>query len=134
MHSFNNDCPDNEEELIQSVEKAYGEYPMHKLNLVWLTLQNFLNMIIENDGGNEYKIPHMGKESMERRGLLPHVLDITPTANAWFNTMMDNDSNLDSDDLEDEAQVPTTTPTPTVEMDREGGKNATTDEIMNTGI
>ena len=65
---FNNDCPANEEELIKLVEKAYGEYPFCKLNHVWLTLQSCLNMIIENDGGNDYKILHMGKESMERRG------------------------------------------------------------------
>ena len=68
---FNDDCPANEEELIRSVEKAYGEYLFRKLNHVWLTLQSCLNMIIENDGGTDYKIPHMGKESMERRELLP---------------------------------------------------------------
>ena len=82
IQSFDDDCPANEEELIKSVEKAYGEYPFRKLNHVWLTLQSCLNMIIENDGGNDYKIPHMGKESMERSGLLPWVLDVTPSANA----------------------------------------------------
>ena len=89
-------------------------------------------MIIENDGGNDYKFPHMGKESMERR-LLPWVLDITPTANAWFNPMMDDNSDQDSDDLDDDAHDPMTTATP-IEMDGEGGENATTDEIMNTGV
>ena len=59
------DCPANEEELIKLAEKAYGEYPLCKLNHVWLTLQSCFNMIIENDGGNDYKIPHMGKESLE---------------------------------------------------------------------
>ena len=68
IQSFNDACPDNEEELIKSVEKAYGEYPWHKLNFVWLTLQSCLNKIIEHDGGNDYKIPHMGKESLWRRG------------------------------------------------------------------
>ena len=34
IQSFNDDCPANEEELIRSVEKAYGEYPLHKLNHV----------------------------------------------------------------------------------------------------
>ena len=68
IQSFNDDCPANEEELIKSVEKAYGEYPFCKLNRVWLTLQSSLNMIIENDGGNDYKIPHMGKEALERGG------------------------------------------------------------------
>ena len=102
IQSFNDDCPANEEELIKSVEKAYGEYPWRKLNCVWLTLQSCLNMIIENDGGNDYKIPHMGKESMERRGLLPQVLDVTPAANAWLNPMMDDDSDQDSGDLVDD--------------------------------
>ena len=134
IQSFNDDCPANEEELIKSVEKAYGEYPLCKLNHVWLTLQSCLNMIIENDGGNDYKIPHMGKESLERRGLLPGVLDITPTANAWLNPTMDDDSDQDSEDLDDAAHVPTTTATPTVEMDGEGGQNTTTEEITNTGV
>ena len=131
---FNDDCPANEEELTKSVEKAYGEYPLCKLNHVWLTLQSCLNMIVENDGGSDYKIPHMGKESMERRGLVPQLLDITPTANAWLNPMMDDDSDQDSDDLDDDVHVPMTTATPTVEMDGEEGENATTDAIMNTGV
>ena len=134
IQSFNNDCPANEEELIKSVEKAYGEYPYRKLNHVWLTLQSCLNMIIENDGGNDYKIPHMGIESMERRGLLPPVLDITPAAAAWLNPTMDDDSTLDADDLDDEANDPTNTATPTIEMDGDGGENTTTDDITNTGV
>ena len=134
IQSFNDDCPANEEELIKSVEKVYGEYPFRKLNHVWLTLQSCLNMIIENDGGNDYKIPHMGKESMERMGLLPGVLDVTPAGSAWLNPTMDDDSSQDSDDLDDAAHVPMTTATPTVEVDGEGGENATTDEITNTGV
>ena len=84
--------------------------------------------------GNDYKIPHMGKESMERRGLLPEVLHVTPAASAWLNPTMDDDSSQDSDDLDDAVHVPTATATPTVEMDGEGGENATTDEITNTGV
>ena len=76
-------------------------------------------MIIENDGGNDYKILRMGKESLEQRGLLPWVLDVTPTANAWLNPMMEDDSDQDYDDLNDDAHVPMTTATPTVEMDGE---------------
>ena len=65
IQSFNHDCPANEEELTKSVEK---EYPLRKLNHVWLTLQSCLNMIIENDGGNNYKIPHTA--STTSQGLL----------------------------------------------------------------
>ena len=107
---------------------------MHKLNHVWLTLQSCLNMIIENDGGNDYKILHMGKEWLERRRLLPTVLDVTPAANAWLNPTMDDDSTLDADDSGDEMLFPMTTATPTCEMDGEGGQNTPMDEIMNTGV
>ena len=134
IQSFNDACPDNEEELIKSVEKAYGEYPWRKLNFVWLTLQSCLNKIIEHDGGNDYKIPHMGKESLWRRGLLPEVLHVTPAANAWLNPTMDDDSDQDSDDSGDEMLFPMTTATSTVEMDGEGGENAPTHEITTTGV
>ena len=134
IQSFNDDCPDNEEELIKSVEKAYGEYPMRKLNYVWLTLQSCLNKIIEHDGWNDYKIPHMGKESLEKRGLLPEVLHVTPAANAWLNPTMDDDSDQDSDDSGDDMLFPMTTATATVEMDGEGEENAPTHEITTTGV
>ena len=107
---------------------------MRKLNHVWLTLQSCFNVIIENDGGNNYKILHMGKETLEWRGLLPWVLDVTPTANAWLNPTMEDDSNQDSNDLDDDVHVPTTTATPTVEMDGEEGENATTDANTITGV
>ena len=71
---------------------------------------------------------------MERRGLLPPVLDVTPAATAWLNPTMDDDSTLDADDLDDEANVPMNTATPTVEMDGEGGENTPTDGITTTVV
>ena len=130
IQSFNNACPDNEEELIKLVEKAYGEYPWHKLNYVWLTLQSCLSKIIENDGGKDYKIPHMGKEALDRRVLLPEVLYVTPAANAWLNPMMDDDSDQDLDDSGDDMLFPMTT----VEMDGEGEENTPTHEITTTDV
>ena len=47
---------------------------------------------------------------------------------------MEDDSNQDSDDLDDDVHVPMTTATSMVEMDGEGGENTTTDAIMNTGV
>ena len=134
IQSFNDACPDNEEELIKSVEKAYGEYPWCKLNFVWLTLQSCLNKIIEHDGGNDNKIPHMGKVSLWRRGRLPEVLHVTPAANAWLNPTMDDDSDQDSDDSGDEMLFPMYTATSMVAMDGEGGENAPTDGITTTGV
>ena len=134
IQSFNDAMPENEEELIKSVEKAYGEYLWCKLNFVWLTLQSCLNKIIEHDGGNDYKIPHMGKESLWRRGRLPEVLHVTPAANAWLNPTMDDDSDQESDDSGDEMLFPMSTATSTVAMDGEEGENAPTDGITTTGV
>ena len=61
-------------------------------------------------------------------------MDITPTANAWLNPTMEDDSDQDSDDSDDDAHVPMTTVTPTVEMDGEGGENTATDGITNKGV
>ena len=47
---------------------------------------------------------------------------------------MEDDSDQDCDDSDDDVHVPMTTATPTVEMDGEGGENAATDAIMNTGV
>ena len=71
---------------------------------------------------------------MERRGLLPPVLDVTPAATAWLNPTMDENSTLDANDSDDEANVPTNTATPMIEMDGDGGENTTTDDITKTGV
>jgi len=41
---------------------------------MWLTLQTCMNNIVENDGGNNYKIKHMGKRKLEREGLLHRII------------------------------------------------------------
>ena len=48
--------------------------------------------------------------------------------------MMEDDSDQDSDNLDDDAHVSMTAATPVVEMDGEGGENTATDAIMNTGV
>ena len=47
---------------------------------------------------------------------------------------MDEDSTLDADNLDDKANVPMNTATPTIEMDGDGGENTTTDDITNTSV
>ena len=46
IQSFNNVAPKNEEELIQSVQVAYMNYPRKRLNRTWLTLHSVFNQII----------------------------------------------------------------------------------------
>ena len=65
IQSFNDAAPKNEEELIQSVQLAYTNYPRTRLNRTWLTLQSVFNQIILCNGDNEYDIQHLSKEKLE---------------------------------------------------------------------
>ena len=58
IQSFNDAAPKTEEELIQSVQLAYTNYPRQRLNRTWLTLQSVFNQIILCNGDNEYNIEH----------------------------------------------------------------------------
>jgi len=72
-HSY---CPMNSLELIEMVTMCYNEYPTNKINRIWLTYQSCLNEIIKCNGHNNYKIPHMGKDKLERTNRLPLTLDV----------------------------------------------------------
>ena len=72
--------PKNSIELIEMVEEAFNKYPSNKLNRIWLTLQSCMNMIIESNGDNQYKIPHMNKDRLERTNTLPVSIEVTNAA------------------------------------------------------
>ena len=67
-------------ELIACVRKANDECPANEINRMWLTLMSCMNETIDNDGGNDYEIPHMGKDQLKRQGRLPIVLAATKKA------------------------------------------------------
>ena len=98
IQSFNNALPKNEAELIQSVQDAYENYPRHKLNRMWLTLQSCFNQIILHHGDNNYSIEHISKAKLERQGQLPDILDVVDDdiyeTNDGTNNESDDDSNL----------------------------------------
>jgi hypothetical protein len=66
--------------LIKQVTRAYKESPSWKIDFGFLTLQSCLQEIIMSNCGNEYKIPHIGKERLLRSATLPDP--ITAWANA----------------------------------------------------
>jgi hypothetical protein len=71
-------APTNSVELIQMVERTYDEFPSFKINRLFVTLQTVFNSIIEDHGGNSYKITHLNKDLLEREDRLP--IDVTVTA------------------------------------------------------
>jgi len=72
-HSY---CPMNSIQLIEMVTMCYEEYPTNKINRIWLTYQSCLNEIIKCNGHNNYKIPHMNKDKLERTNRLPLTLEV----------------------------------------------------------
>ena len=68
-------------QLINNVITSYQTYDPKKLNRIWLSLMGVLNQIIESNGNNDCKLPHMGKEKLERAGNLPVTIPVTDAAN-----------------------------------------------------
>jgi len=69
-------CPRNAVELIEMATQACKDYPVNKINRIWLTCQGCMNEIIKIKGHNAHPTPHMGKEKLERANRLPLVLEV----------------------------------------------------------
>ncbi|KAL7589894.1 hypothetical protein Lser_V15G40182 [Lactuca serriola] len=59
------------DELVHAVQTAFEKMQSQQLNNVFLTLQTCMREIIKVQGGNNYQIPHIGKNRLEREGNLP---------------------------------------------------------------
>jgi hypothetical protein len=69
-------------ELVKAVEDSFVELDRHTLNKVFLTHQQVLEQIILCGGGNNYKLPHMGKERLLRQGQLPVSIGVSDELHA----------------------------------------------------
>jgi hypothetical protein len=65
----------NKEELLSTVVSAWDQYPPHVLNRMWLTLMSCFDETIQDQGGNDYSIPHHGKAALEATDELPVTLE-----------------------------------------------------------
>ena len=75
----------NLDDLIASVNMAFEFMPYTALLKVFLSLQNCMIETLKCEGGNFYKLPHMGKDKLIRKGTLPSALHID--INLVHNTM-----------------------------------------------
>ncbi|XP_051152720.1 uncharacterized protein LOC127266508 [Andrographis paniculata] len=64
------------DDLLEAVHKSFQELSHTTLDSVFLSLQAYLGEIIANLGSNNYKIPHIGKNSLRRSGDLPKDLQV----------------------------------------------------------
>ncbi|CAB9529989.1 transposon protein [Seminavis robusta] len=79
------DCtPKTSVEIIECVQKTFKDYPWQAVDRLFVTLQSVFNEIIDCGGHNTYKIPHMNKERLQRLGILPRQLDVSPNADGYL--------------------------------------------------
>nr|XP_016499741.1 PREDICTED: uncharacterized protein LOC107818270 [Nicotiana tabacum] len=64
-------APKTIDELVNAVEKSFNDMKVERLNHVFLTLQSCMVEVMKDKGGNNYKVPHMKKDMLERHGTLP---------------------------------------------------------------
>ncbi|ETI49336.1 hypothetical protein F443_06768 [Phytophthora nicotianae P1569] len=61
-------------DLIDAVDDAYKTMSADTLDDIFLTLQSCILCILMEYGGNQYKLPHMGKTKLRRANCLPRLL------------------------------------------------------------
>ncbi|XP_023737125.1 uncharacterized protein LOC111885068 [Lactuca sativa] len=59
------------DELVSAVQTSFDKMQSQELNNVFLTLQTCMKEILKVHGGNNYRIPRIGKSRLERQGNLP---------------------------------------------------------------
>ncbi|GKB27170.1 brefeldin A-inhibited guanine nucleotide-exchange protein 1 [Tanacetum coccineum] len=56
------------DELVSAVQTSFDRMQSQELNNVFLTLQTCMKEVIKVKGGNNYRIPHIGKDRLQRQG------------------------------------------------------------------
>ena len=64
------------EEMVERVGTCFIRLHWMKINNNFPTLQKVVECIILCDGNNDYKMPHISKEELERYGKLPMSIKI----------------------------------------------------------
>jgi hypothetical protein len=82
------------------VEQTLKDYPLTKIDRLFVTLQSIYDSIIVAHGNNHYTITHMNKDKMEREGTLPRELAVTQDA---IDTIEEwnNEVNTGTDEVND---------------------------------
>jgi hypothetical protein len=86
--------------IIDAVKLSWEAYDCNKLNKAFLSLFMNYNMVLQYDGDNKYKVPHMRKDAIERAGLLSTkiaVIEPIPD-NAFLEYINDDGELFDIDD------------------------------------
>ncbi|XP_042006025.1 uncharacterized protein LOC121754786 [Salvia splendens] len=66
----------NVDDLLRNVFTSFEELSPQTLNRVFITLQSCLTAILQVHGKNDYNIPHLNKDKLQRTGGLPLQLQV----------------------------------------------------------
>jgi len=58
----------NIQQLVQKVTLAFDDYPASTITNIWAQLYAVYNAILQQNGGNKYKLPHTGINRRARNG------------------------------------------------------------------
>jgi hypothetical protein len=61
---------------VQAVAASFEAYEPRNLNRAFLSLFQNYNLLLQHEGSNKYKVPHMGKEQLEPTGNLPTTIAV----------------------------------------------------------
>lgn len=98
--AYYDEAPSNAVQIIELVKKTYKEYPRKMIDRLFVTFQSVLNCIIEHHGDNQFPLPHMGKDKLERLGQLPKTIPVTAEAMSYIDADMDSDNSDDDDSID----------------------------------
>lgn len=82
----------NINELIGAVQTAYKELEPATIDKCFLTLQSVMEAAMLDRGGNNFKIPHLKKDSLLRAGKLPRSLVCSTQAVDTANNSLNNEA------------------------------------------
>ena len=80
------------EELRDNVFGAFDEYKVSLITNLWLILQTIYNEVLKAKGNNNYKLPHLCKQKLRKKGRLP---ENTSVCNDALHSMMEHRKTLD---------------------------------------
>ena len=80
------------EELYDNVFESFDEYKVSLVTNLWLTLQTIYNEVFKAKGNNDYKLPHLRKQKLRKKGSLPENVSV---CNDALHSMMEHRKTLD---------------------------------------
>ena len=78
--------------ICNSVLKSFDQDNVSSVTNLWLTLQCIYNEVLKSKGNNNYKLPHLRKEKLRKKGRLPENVTISNDA---LQLMMEHQNTLD---------------------------------------